>query len=113
MAQTLIPGEIIAMTGQAADRLLKLDSGDAALLYLHLLRRGDLNRLNWTESRLTAALDGLKRLGLAPAETPMPDPVPQEAPPPEYAAEDITAALSDTASPFAALCDEVERQLGR
>ena len=34
MSQTLIPGSILAMTDQAADRLLKLDSGDAALQYL-------------------------------------------------------------------------------
>ena len=32
MAQADLPGEILAMTGQAADRLLKQDSGDAALL---------------------------------------------------------------------------------
>ena len=40
MVPTLIPGEVLAMSGQAADRLLKLDSGDAALLYIPLLRRG-------------------------------------------------------------------------
>ena len=44
MPQTFLPGGVLAMTGQAADRLLKLDSGDAALLYLHLLRRGGLGR---------------------------------------------------------------------
>ena len=40
MAQTLLPGSVLAMTDQAADRLLRLDSGDAALLYLHFLRHG-------------------------------------------------------------------------
>ena len=45
MANTLLPGEVLAMTGQAADRLLKLGDGDAALLYLHLLRHGDLSGL--------------------------------------------------------------------
>ena len=40
VAQLLTPGSILSMTDQAADRLLRLDSGDAALLYLHLLRRG-------------------------------------------------------------------------
>ncbi|MFR4561728.1 MAG: hypothetical protein ACLT5P_11300 [Flavonifractor plautii] len=30
MAQLLMPGSVVAMTDQAADRLLKLDSGDAA-----------------------------------------------------------------------------------
>lgn len=113
MAQTLIPGEIIAMTGQAADRLLKLDSGDAALLYLHLLRRGSLTGLSWPEPRIKAALDQLKSQGMAPAETPLPDPAPQEVPPPEYGLDDINQALGDRTSTFPALCDEVERQLGK
>ena len=34
MAQGFLPGQVLAMTAQTADRLLKLDSGDAALLYL-------------------------------------------------------------------------------
>ena len=113
MVPTLIPGEVLAMSGQAADRLLKLDSGDAALLYIHLLRRGSPEGLNWPEPRLRVALEGLKSQGLAPAETPMPDPAPQEAPPPDYALEDITAALTDRSSTFPALCDEVERRLGK
>lgn len=113
MSQTLIPGSILAMTDQAADRLLKLDSGDAALLYIHLLRRGTPAGLSWPEGRLRTALDQLKSQGLAPSETPMPDPPVQELPPPEYATEDITAALADRASAFPALCDEVERRLGK
>ena len=48
------------MTDQAADRLLKLDSGDAALLYLHLLRRGTPDGLRWPEDRKQRALDQLK-----------------------------------------------------
>ena len=31
MSLTLLPGSIVAMTDQAADRLLRLDNGDAAL----------------------------------------------------------------------------------
>ena len=57
MSQTLIPGSILAMTDQAADRLLKLDSGDAALLYLHLLRRGSPQGLPWPFQRHQTALD--------------------------------------------------------
>ena len=113
MSQTLIPGSILAMTDQAADRLLKLDSGDAALLYIHLLRRGAVEGMKWPEARLRAALEQLKSHGLAPAETALPDPPPQEAPVPEYATEDITCALSDRNSMFPALCDEVERRLGK
>lgn len=113
MAQTLIPGEILAISGQAADRILKLDSGDAALLYLYLLRRGTGSRPNWPPQRLEQAMQDLKKQGLAPQELPLADPVPQEAPPPDYALEDIAAALEEPASPFPALCDEVERRLGK
>lgn len=113
MSPTLIPGSVLAITGQAADRLLKLDSGDAALLYLQLLRHGSAAGLGWPESRLAPALELLKSQGLAPDSLPAPpDPGP-EAPPPEYATEDVTAALEDKASPFPALCDEVERRLGK
>ena len=113
MSQTLIPGSVLAISGQAADRLLKLDSGDAALLYLHLLRRGSLDGLRWSRERLDGALAQLKSQGLAPEETPHPDPPVQEEPPPEYALEDINAALADRTSAFPALCDEVERRLGK
>ena len=65
MAQLLIPGSILAMTDQAADRLIKLDSGDAALLYLHLLRRGSPEGLRWPEERKRAALKQLQDQGLA------------------------------------------------
>ncbi len=113
MSGILAPGSVLAMTGQAADRLLKLDNGDAALLYLHLLRHGGSSGLSWPESRLAPALALLKAQGLAPEELPVPEaPVP-EAPPPEYTTEDVTAALADRASSFPALCDEVERRLGK
>ena len=114
MSHTLMPGEVVAMTGQAADRLLKLDHGDAALLYLHLLRHGTLSGLKWTQDRIQAALEQLKSQDLAPAqELTAPEPPVQELPPPDYATEEITAALSDKASLFPPLADEVERRLGK
>ena len=114
MPQILLPGEVLAMTGQAADRLLKLDSGDAALLYLYLLRHGELTGLKWTQDRIQAALEQLRSQGLAPSgELTPPEPPAQELPPPDYATEDITSALSDRASMFPALADEVERRLGK
>ena len=111
--QGMLPGEVLAMTGQAADRLLKLGSGDAALLYLCLLRRGEPGALRWPQDRLQAALEQLRQQGLAPSELPAAEPVVQEAPPPEYAAEDINEALADRSSLFPALADEVERRLGK
>ena len=116
MAQAMLPGEALAMTGQTADRLLKLDSGDAALLYLYLLRRGGLDGLGWPEGRLQGALEQLRGLGLAPDTVPGTQPAPPPVPeslPPEYSAADITRALGDTASTFPLLADEVERQLGK
>lgn len=102
------------MTAQAADRLLKLDSGDAALLYLHLLRRGGPAGLSWPEDRLQRALDQLRTLGLAP-DGPLPaaDPPVQELPPPDYTTQDITQALAEQDSIFPALVSVVERQLGK
>ena len=114
MSQAFLPGEVLAITAQAADRLLKLDSGDAALLYLQLLRHGSAEGLKWTEARLQAALDQLRAQGLAPDRLPAPEPPPvPETPPPDYATEDITQALAEEHSTFPALVGEVERRLGK
>lgn len=113
MASPLLPGSVVAMTNQAAERLLKLDHGDATLLYLAFLCRGTSDSLNWPEPRLRAAFEQLQSQGLAPKESPRQEtPIP-EAPPPEYDTREITEALQDTSSIFSSLCDEVERRLGR
>ena len=114
MTQAFLPGQVLAMTAQTADRLLKLDSGDAALLYLHLLRRDSLAGLKWPEDRLQGALDQLRAQGLAPSEPlPAAEPPVQEPPPPEYTTEDVAQALADQGSPFSALVSAVERRLGK
>ena len=113
MSLTLLPGSIVAMTDQAADRLLRLDNGDAALLYLYLLRKDTLDGHPWPQPRLDAALSALNSQGLAPKLAPRADVPEQIASPPEYLMEDITAVLADPTSEFSALCDEVERQLGK
>ena len=113
MSLTLLPGSIVAMTDQAADRLLRLDNGDAALLYIHLLRRGDLDRLTWPQPRLDAALAALKSVGMAPDLTPRADVPVQNNEPPEYRMEDITAVLADPSNGFSPLCDAVEDRLGK
>ena len=114
MPQAFFPGEVLAIAAQAADRLLKLDSGDAALLYLHLLRHGSAAGLKWTDARLRSALELLQNQGLAPSELPAPPAPPaQEAPPPDYTTEDLSQALADSASTFPALVGEVERRLGK
>ena len=82
MSQAFFPGEVLAITAQAADRLLKLDSGDAALLYLHLLRHGNPEGLTWTDARIQVSWEQLKSQGLAPESPPAPPPPP---PPPPRA----------------------------
>ena len=114
MSQTFFPGEVLAITAQAADRLLKLDSGDAALLYLYLLRHGNADGLRWTDARFQSAWEQLNGQGLAPREPPAPaEPPAPEAPPPDYSTEDVTQALAEQNSTFPALVGEVERRLGK
>ena len=115
MPQFLSPNDIIALSSQAADRLLKLDSGDAALLYLHLLRHGRTDGLKWAQERFRNAMEQLRSQGLTPtnvhpgsAEPPIPEELP-----PEYSTEDVTRALSDGQSSFPSLVNEVERRLGK
>ncbi len=113
MPSDLLPGSVLSLSAQAARRLIRLDNGDAALLYLHLLDHPDGQGLNWSPSRYQAAMDLLSAQGLAQAPaSPPPPPDPGPEPPPEYSLEDINTALSAAPS-FSALCDEVERQLGK
>lgn len=108
----LLPNSILSLSGEAADRLLALGDGDAALVYLHLLRRGDTRDIRWPASRLQGALDKLAACKLtAPAQAQPPASEPEEQPP-EYTLDDLAAALS-AGSSFSALADEVERRLGK
>lgn len=112
MSTDLLPGSILSMSAQAAQRLIQLDSGDAALLYLYLLGHPDAKGLKWPALRIQAALDQLASQGLVQAQTApvAPDPAPE--PPPEYSLEEVASALAG-APPFSQLCDEVERRLGK
>lgn len=119
---TLLPGEILSMTASAADRLTASGNGDAALLYLHLLRRAGVydvtsatRVLRWDAHRLTAAYDALVSLSLVVKQAPksLPDPVENSEEPPEYTAADITRELEDTTSTFPGIVNEVQRRLGK
>ena len=108
----------IVLTADQVDRLVKNGDGDAALLYLLLLRadRGITeqelqSRLRWSQLRLNAAETGLQRLGLIqrPAETPPPAPAEER---PVYSAQDLAALLEDDRS-FRMLIPQVEEKLGR
>ena len=55
-----LPNSILSLSGQTADRLLALGDGDAALVYLSLLRRGEASGLKLEPARLQAAMDKLE-----------------------------------------------------
>jgi DnaD/phage-associated family protein len=109
----VFPGGILSMTGEAADRLLKLGDGDAALLYLHLLRGPQAGALGWPEERRRAAFERLLRLGLAQAEQYTPAPAkPEPDGPPDYSTADLTRELEGDPT-FRGLASEMERRLGK
>ena len=70
--------EGVALSGAAVKRLLDRGDGDAALLYLALLRRQGAvpprslaGELRWDRGRIEAAENALRELGLvAPEQTP-------------------------------------------
>lgn len=118
MSSVLVPtgDEGVTLTGQAAARLLERGDGDAALLYLALLRRHGAaaprslaGELRWDRPRIEAAEGVLRELGLlAPAETP-PEPAEER---PAYRQSDIADYLEGSGE-FRRLTAEVERKLGR
>lgn len=108
----------IVLTADQVDRLVKNGDGDAALLYLLLMRadrgvteRELQSRLRWSQLRLNAAEGALQRLGLIqrPAETPAPAPAEER---PVYSAQDLAQLLEDDRS-FRMLIPQVEEKLGR
>ncbi|MEG2119332.1 MAG: DnaD domain protein [Pseudoflavonifractor sp.] len=112
----LLPGGIVSLTAEAADRLLSAANGDAALLYLCLLRQDTPARaLRWDPARLTAAHDALCKMGLLTGALPQPPapPLEEAEEPPEYTAADITKELENRSSTFPAVVDEVQRRLGK
>lgn len=116
--EAYLPGSILSMPAAVAHRLIAAGNGDAALLYLHLLSTGGTydqdaaRRLKWDRERCDAAHALLVGMALArPEQTPAaPTPAPE---PPEYSAEDIRRELEDHTSPFPALVQAVQSQLGK
>jgi len=101
----------ITISGGDADKLIRAGSGDAALLYIHILRAGgetgltDAARaLGMTESQLSAAAAKLRELGLVAGDEP------REAPP--YTAGELKDALESRAD-FRSVTDEAQRLMGR
>ena len=106
------------LPAQQADRLIGRGDGDAALLYLCLLRadRGvtaqELQRkLKWSQLRLHAAETALQELGLIdrPPEKTLPEPAQER---PVYTADDLTDLLTGDAG-FRMLVPQTEEKLGK
>ena len=117
----LLPGEILAMSARTADRLVGAGNGDAALLYLWLLRHaGQLDAraaghaLKWDGQRTAGAFSALVALGRGDRARQAPAaPLTRPEEPPEYTTADITRELENTTSPFSGLVAEVQRRLGK
>lgn len=108
----------IVLSAQQADRLIGRGDGDAALLYLCLLRadRGVTaqelqRRLKWSQLRLHAAETALQELGLIdrPPEQKPPEPAQER---PVYTADDLTDLLTGDAG-FRMLVPQTEEKLGK
>ena len=113
----LMPEQMLALSGQTADKLLEKGDGDAALFYLALLRRdGDEGKaraaLRWTQARADGAMSALTELGLARRDG-APERAPAQPPeqPPDYLRADLLSALEHE-SGFRGLYQAVESVLG-
>lgn len=121
MALIGLKTEPIALSPETVDKLIRRGSGDAALLYLYLLRTGGdyapkaaQEALGWNAARVMSAFAHLCELELAQDNTP---PERKNAPKPEncpaYTTDDISSELATEGSSFKALLEEVELLLGR
>ena len=108
----------IVLPAQQADRLIGRGDGDAALLYLCLLRadrgvtaQGLQRRLKWSQLRLHAAETALQELGLIdrPPDQKPPEPAQER---PVYTADDLTDLLTGDAG-FRMLVPQTEEKLGK
>ncbi len=127
----VLPGsDTIALGGQTVDQLIRAGSGDAALLYLYLLRAGGTataaeaaRTLGKSQREIESSMALLTKLGLlscgdrsvtgatsAGPDTPAPRLQKEETP--EYTAEDIKREL-ENGSVFHSLVQEVQKSLGK
>lgn len=120
MAGCLMPtgNESVTLSVTVVKALEQRGDGDAALLYLALLRhqgtvppRSLAGELRWDRERIERAETVLQELRLvAPAQETAPPPPAEE--PPEYSPADLAERLEHSAG-FRSLTGEVERRLGK
>ena len=114
--------ESVTLSAGVLRRLIGGGNGDAALLYLAIVRARDAARperlaseLRWDDARLRAAERALCALGLVGAPEEKAEeadvPPPQTREPPDYSREDVARRLEGDGR-FAGLLREVERRLG-
>ena len=103
----------MVLTAKAAKKLLDRGNGDAALLYLAMLRKRDSSlprslagELRWEKGRIEAAEQVLRDLEL------IAEPEPPKEEKPEYQQSDITLRLEDNQE-FRELVRQTETLLGR
>lgn len=109
--------QAVSLPAARLDKLIARADGDAALLYLFLMRASGgvtpqevQNRLRWSELRLAAAENTLQQLGLLDGGvTPPPEPAEER---PVYTTDDVAAMLEGDAA-FAALVVQIEGKLGK
>lgn len=116
MAAVALPGGVVSLSAENADRLLALGQGDAALLYVALLRHGGESiparqALGWSQGRLDTAYAALQSAALVSGPAPIRSEDRGRGAVPEYVTQDVVAAL-DTDGAFAALRRQVEQELG-
>ncbi len=117
--------DAVALSPGTVDALIAKGSGDAALLYLYLLRHNGfydpqevLRDTHWERLRLDSALLHLRELGLV-GEDAVPPPresapaVPDRENAPDYSTADITEVLEQPDTEFSQLLHLVEGALGK
>ena len=108
----------IRLSGEAVDKLLTASSGDAALLYLHILSRGGrfdredaMRTLHRSEQQMDDAMAVLTRLGLVTGDAPAREPLQRPEEPPVRTAREIEEIIESDKS-FRQLVTAVQRDLG-
>lgn len=116
MAALLLTNQILSLPAEAADRLLSAASGDAALLYLSLLRHGTPEKaraaLNWSDRRAADAFEALVKLSLAEGSVEAVRAPEEGEEPPVYRRADLLTSLKEDSN-FRSLCQAMESILGK
>ena len=113
--------ETVTLAGQTIDKLLRAGDGDAALLYLYMLKTSGEGSpfdagaaMGKSAGWIASATATLSRLGLIKCEDSIDEP-PHKAPveePRRYTPDEIKREI-ETGSGFSALVDEAQRSLGK